>query len=1764
MVVKMAKTMKSRRLRKRVRKTFGALFLASAIAVAAIPVDDLQAESPADYKMSVSLTNDNTSGGILSMIPFVDPSEPIYADGDFTFAYVPPRGSTSQSDKVAVILRYNGGSLGTSGVLTIPETVDVYGKYTASAGTAGGYVALNQELKFLFWKQDVQDVDAYGNPLYEQMEQNVTYYKLEGDSEIPVSDWKSNADGVRIPKKKIGADGNPLTNTDGSFVYETDQNGNIVYETETRSVKVDDLSRPKTHPEYYPCYYSSKDGDNGWEKLGKDRLYILKELNPATGELYPYDRLGEYNGAAVDAGIYEQTTNPDKQWITDVDVAYIGNQNLTEDEDTKDLHAGAWITAKDVDEGKANGIFHDNGNIKKLVISSKLVGIGDYAFHYCTALEEITFGDGLQVIGNHAFDNCAGITKINIPKACRLTTLGDHAFYGCQNLQSFAMPTSVRSIGDGAFENCYAMTQIDLHDALVLNTIGDHAFRNCRSLQSLVIPEGVKDNSNYANGGKGKGNTLQLNMIEGCTALQYVTLVNPQANFAESKTPNSSTDFTFENFKAALKQRDTFYFEGVNSRLNGNGDVAPGTLHATANDNGIAFKFYGEKYAGQYDIYEIVIKEEPGSATNNNKAIYRVASNDELIYCSIDEGMKNVVIPPAIGPAHIRTISSTSFGGNCFLEKVTIPSSVQKIEANAFRGCHHLTDVIFESPISLRAGDIGANAFKTQDVTVHQRTCTGDHQALLTGDKLKLTFTGEISPASGPFAYAMDANNNINSGSQERTYVTFYSGWPTNLAVQYNPDTKKNELIDYPTFEDLKSGTKYTEANYPYITKEYADAARDAVKIYNGDTSHPQTDDERAVIDAALDIKLPQGIEAVKRIYKDANDEIGQSLFAIKEANEDKVNKVITTEGIAEIPARTFEGCKNLKELYIWGATSSIGDYAFKDCANLETVEISSNVNSMGLRPFAGCPNVSYVSFQGGPNYVCSDSIIYGLNGGQKETLIECLEARGRSVGSTTVKAEELAGVTGIAEEAFYDVLGVGIVDLRQSSIDKVPQKAFMVSTDNNGDVKNSKLFAVYLPKTCQQIQKNAFKNSPISAIEIPGSVTYIDPNAFNTNLNSPHDADQEDDGIKRIGEQPIEFVCEANSTASIFADNTQNITIGDEIAKEFKVTFVAINPEDPANDVRTLDIQSVMLGKDAVPPMDKIPEFEGYVFTGWYPSYEAIGGDVTIEARYKSQNPEDTKFTVTFMDEDGVTVLGTDRVFPGEDAKPPVAPGKDGYRFIGWVPSYTAVQQDATVYARYEKIDSDESRFTVTFMDEDGMTLLGTDRVFPGEDAKAPTVPEKEGYRFVGWAPPCTNITKDTTVLAKYEKVDSAETKYTVNFYGWNTETGKTDKLISTQRIGPGESVTYPETPSRPDHRFTGWNPDVTSITKDVDTYAQYDYAGPGLPTPTPDPNATPAPTATPGPNGTPAPTATPNPGATAVPGIYTLTVRNGSGSGSYIVGAQVIVLADNPDNNSEFSGWTVEPATAVVTSKDMMGTVLIMPESNVIMTANYKPKTNTGSTGTTGRPSGSTGNGSTGNGTTTGSSNGTTVVINKNGLSNTGVVSVTVNGSSDNFVVKISEDSNATEAVLRALMSEYGDISKLAYFPMDISLYDSTGTTKITDTTGLAVNITLPIPDSLIPYAGNNKVAGVVDGRLDRLSPQFKTISGVPCISFTATHFSPYVIYVDTTDLSEGFNPDSTPKTGDGIHPKWFLAMGLACISFILFIKKDRRPVPVKVAAR
>ncbi len=402
----------------------------------------------------------------------------------------------------------------------------------------------------------------------------------------------------------------------------------------------------------------------------------------------------------------------------------------------------------------------------------------------------------------------------------------------------------------------------------------------------------------------------------------------------------------------------------------------------------------------------------------------------------------------------------------------------------------------------------------------------------------------------------------------------------------------------------------------------------------------------------------------------------------------------------------------------------------------------------------------------------------------------------------------------------------------------------------------------------------------------------------------------------------------------------------------------------------------------------------------------------------------------------------------------------------------------------------------------------------------------------------------------------------------------------ISVQYVEEGRAAEEPEHPKRDDgYIFDTWSQSFSNVTSDLIVVAKYKWdtekypgttpgmpGGPGRGTPTPTPNGTPTPT----PNGTPAASGTPAAGSPTPTSAATnnsnqkfrLNVENGSGDGTYTAGTTVIITADTPPSGQRFDKWTSIANDFNITSVTSSITTITMPSHDLTIVANY---TSGASAGTNGSDTNTNGNNTTISTNTNGNGNssaGTTVDITKPGISDTGVASATVEGSTDNFVVKITDTAEARAAVEAALINEYGTLDGLRYFAMDISLYDSTGTNKIQDTSNLAVNITMPIPDELRQYAGNNQVAGVVNGNvLDKLSPRFTTINGVPCISFTATHFSPYTVYVDTSNLSQGV-VDSTPKTGDPIHPKWFLAIGLACTSMILLLKKDKRQTNTKTA--
>ena len=1614
----------NRRLKKTVRKTLGTLFLISAIVVAAIPTEGLRAETDiatqavshthadthtsAKYKVSIRRNAAEKQSDLLggSNIPTMDTLIPEVAEGttiyttgtnetdgsNYQFAYIQNGGDWS-----AILLGYNKDNTLPNNTLSIPNTVNAYIQPTGNLGTGNGYVAANR----------------LGDPLY---------YEATTERTREVDDLSS-----------------PIMNADGS-TQATDAQGNPLYNKKLETYLIGEIK---------PCYAT----DNAWKNMDVlTQFFYYKE--GATGKTV--FNAEDENGDPATYANYANALDSDHQWIKDGKVRYIGNQYLdsTLDPDSNTYKwsipsGGGYIT----EANASKGIFAQAGNIGTLIIGEDLIGIGNCAFYECTGLDSISFGNGIKVIGNYAFAGCGSLRDVAIPDLCSLGQIGDHAFYSCTNLTKFTLPINVSYVGDYAFAECRFLSDFvmcnygDANDRSNLTELGWNVFENCETLSSLTFP------ANY-------NEAVDISLVKGCKNLRYITARSKKMTFTEK----DGDVYCFDCFKEMLSGdpvNGTFYFEGRDDS----------TLHSFTRENCFAFSYIDyNSETTQYeklDKYELTV-QDPNVTGEEGRSTYVVNSNNELISSTIGTGVEQLDIPDPIGPYHIYRIGANRFANNCNLKLVSLPASVVYVGDNAFKGCHNLATVIFNNS----SVEIGTDAFKTQDYTgaAHRGSCTGVKNESDNSPSVKLTFVGEVSPTSTPYLYAMSEDGRYNNGSQLKTYVRYCSGWPTNLVVQYNEEKGVSELIDFPAFSQLSGYTN--ETDYPYLTDAQREAAKTALDKYT--KNQTLTEDQQQFIDSALNVVIPEGIQAIK-----------DGLFVEKE-NADaaslKEDKTVTIYGLdtievndfrsadgteaakhlkavnilgntASIAANAFEGCAALETVNITGNMSSIGDYAFKDCPALDDVTLSGTISSLGLIPFTGCDQLSNVTFLGNDYFSCDESIIYGMSGGAKARIIECLEGRT----SKYVKPSELAGVTSIAPRAFQGCDNLREIDLTESSITTVPEYAFADTTE---------MRTIKLPTTCTTIEDYAFQNSGMERLEASQYLNLIGQHAF--------------DDLTKADPDPADVVI--------------------------------CSPED------------------------------SYLYN--YAKLKGFTVDTTPLIEY---------FTVTFRDWNEelqkTVVVKEERVQGGQSANPPEPAGKSGEVFVGWDPDPSEITEDITIVAVYKTEDPDANKWTVTFEDWNGDYITEI-KVADGGSITGTDLPNtsnlvRDGYVFTGWDRMLTNITESFTTRAVYKAL--SEDDIVVRYIN-----SVTKEVFYQTTIKKGSVAPSIQTPTVSGYTFKEWLPDIaTAITENTDFYAVYETSSTnGSTSPSPGASNSPSPGASSSPGS--------NNGTTAK--MYTLTVKNGSGSGSYIAGSQPIIVANDPAANQQFSSWSIDPGNTTIASKTLSATVITMPEANVTVTANYTAKSGSNSTSTSTGSGNSTNSNSNRrpNSTTTGNVSGgrTTVVIDKNGLSNTGVVSATVNGSSDNFVIKITESASASEEVVKALMAEYGsDLSAIKYFPMDISLYDSTGNTKITDTTGLSISITLPIPDSLITYAGNNKVAGVVNSKLDKLTPKFSTISGVSCITFTAEHFSPYVIYVDTNNLTAGTIADSTPKTGDAIHPKWFLSLGLACLSMVFFMKKDKK---------
>ena len=120
--------------------------------------------------------------------------------------------------------------------------------------------------------------------------------------------------------------------------------------------------------------------------------------------------------------------------------------------------------------------------------------IGERAFLECRNLNgDLTLPDSVQIVGDSAFAGCTGLTG-TLTLGSSLQTIGAGAFYDCSFSGNLVIPDSVTSIGRYAFYSRPYLrpeTQGTLTLGRNLRTIGEFAFLESRYTGSLTIPDSV-------------------------------------------------------------------------------------------------------------------------------------------------------------------------------------------------------------------------------------------------------------------------------------------------------------------------------------------------------------------------------------------------------------------------------------------------------------------------------------------------------------------------------------------------------------------------------------------------------------------------------------------------------------------------------------------------------------------------------------------------------------------------------------------------------------------------------------------------------------------------------------------------------------------------------------------------------------------------------------------------------------------------------------------------------------------------------------------------------------------------------------------------------------------------------------------------------------------------------------------------------------------------------------------------------------------------
>ena len=310
---------------------------------------------------------------------------------------------------------------------------------------------------------------------------------------------------------------------------------------------------------------------------------------------------------------------------------------------------------------------------------------------YLSEIKTVVIGDSITKIGKEAF-NSSSCTTIKIGK--NVQVIDDCAFYYCRNLTGdLLIPDSVTTIGDMAFNNC-VISDGTLKLGKGLRTIGEYAFAYCSFSGGLTIPEGVTE------------------IAEGafCSSSKYSSSPAPGKITGPLTLPSTlktigAYAFAYEGFSGELLIPDGVTGIGANAFAECDGFGETLSLPDSVKAVGESAFYQCEGFTG-LKLSASLTRIEKLSFAFMYGLRTEVAIPEGVT--ELGEGAFECSYMPSVRlPSTLKKIEKQAFMYAHNLTKITLPDGLETIGDEAFDGCRLKKAIVL--PASIKS--IGKKAF---------------------------------------------------------------------------------------------------------------------------------------------------------------------------------------------------------------------------------------------------------------------------------------------------------------------------------------------------------------------------------------------------------------------------------------------------------------------------------------------------------------------------------------------------------------------------------------------------------------------------------------------------------------------------------------------------------------------------------------------------------------------------------------------------------------------------------------------------------------------------------------------------------------------------------------------------------------------------------------------------------------------------------------------------------------------------------------------